>query len=339
MLEKPALPDDRIAAMLRKAYTLRASAIEFLPLGADANTAVYRVAGLDGAAYFLKLRSGAFAEASVTIPYFLRERGIPQIIAPLKTNGGRLWTRLDTYACILYPFIAGRDGFELALSDGQWLEFGQTLKAVHAAVPPARLQKQIAGETFSPFWREQVQKFQAQVEQTHYVDPIAAEMAAFMQSHRAEIDQLVERAAQLGADLQSRALPNVLCHSDIHAGNLLLAENGSLYIVDWDNPIAAPKERDLMFIGGGIGDIWNSPREEALFYKGYGRTEIDHTALAYYRYERIVEDIAAFCDQILPSHGSRDDRERGWGFFTGCFQPGEVIEIARKTDPLSTNRQ
>lgn len=323
--------------MLRKAYSLRANAIEFLPLGADANTAVYRVAGFAGAAYFLKIRSGAFAEASVAIPYYLRERGIRQIIAPLKTNGGRLWTHLDAYTCILYPFIEGRDGFEVALSDGQWMEFGQTLKDVHAAVLPARLQTQIAVETFSPFWREQVREFQAQVERTHYADPIAAGMAAFMQSHRAEIALLVERAAQLGADLQSRALPNVLCHSDIHAGNLLLAENGSLYIVDWDNPILAPKERDLMFIGGGIGAIWNSPREEALFYRGYGRTEVDLTALAYYRYERIVEDIAAFCAQILPSRGSRDDRERAWGFFTGCFQPGEVIEIARRTDPTSAN--
>ena len=43
----------------------------------------------------------------------------------------------------------------------------------------------------------------------------------------------------------------VLCHSDIHGGNILIADTGELYVVDWDDPILAPKERDLMFIGGG----------------------------------------------------------------------------------------
>ena len=30
-----------------------------------------------------------------------------------------------------------------------------------------------------------------------------------------------------------------------------------------------PKERDLMFIGGGVANVWNKPHEETLFYKGY----------------------------------------------------------------------
>lgn len=32
-------------------------------------------------------------------------------------------------------------------------------------------------------------------------------------------------------------------------------------IVDWDEPIMAPKERDLMFIGGGVANVWNDPSE------------------------------------------------------------------------------
>lgn len=30
----------------------------------------------------------------------------------------------------------------------------------------------------------------------------------------------------------------------------------------------APKERNLMFIGGGVANVWNNPREEKFFYKG-----------------------------------------------------------------------
>jgi spectinomycin phosphotransferase len=88
---------------------------------------------------------------------------------------------------------------------------------------------------------------------------------------------------------RSRPLEPVLCHSDIHAGNLLLTSDGDLYIVDWDNPILALKERDLMFIGGGVAGIWNKAREEALFYQGYGSSDINLIALTYYRYERIIQ--------------------------------------------------
>ena len=83
-----------------------------------------------------------------------------------------------------------------------------------------------------------------------------------------------------------------MCHSDIHAGNILIDANGALYIVDWDNPVLAPKERDLMFIGGGQEFAGHTAQEEeTLFYRGYGQTQIDPIALAYYRYERIIQDI------------------------------------------------
>ncbi len=332
MLEKPPLSDERMAAMLWEAYGLRSASLEFLPLGADANTAVFRVLDVRAIPWFLKLRAGIFDETSVLIPDLLHEHGIRPIIPPSKTTSGRLWAHLDEYTCILYPFIAGRDGFEQSLTDQQWPEFGAALRAIHAMPLPDDLRARIHVEDYSPCWRERVIEDQAQVEHSAYADPVAARLAAFMRDRRPEISRLVERADRLSRILRSKSPECVLCHADIHAGNLLLAEDGAFYIVDWDNPILAPRERDLMFIGGGIGHIWNSPREEALFYQGYGAAELDLSALAYYRYERILEDIAAFCEQILGVQGGRDDRERGLGFFTSCFQPGGVIDIARNTD-------
>ena len=48
MLEKPDLPDEKIIACLQAEYGLRVATIAFLPLGADLNTAVYRVVADDG---------------------------------------------------------------------------------------------------------------------------------------------------------------------------------------------------------------------------------------------------------------------------------------------------
>jgi spectinomycin phosphotransferase len=60
-----------------------------------------------------------------------------------------------------------------------------------------------------------------------------------------------------------------LCHGDINTGNLLFSEN-DLYIVDWDTLVLASREKDLMYIGGGIGNKWNDNDDIEYFYKGYG---------------------------------------------------------------------
>jgi spectinomycin phosphotransferase len=155
-----------------------------------------------------------------------------------------------------------------------------------------------------------------------------------MDSGRAEIDHLIERARQLASELQSNPLEMVLCHTDFHGGNILISNENKLYIVDWDNPLLAPKERDLMFIGGGIDAIWKSKAEEAVFYGGYGEAKIDLRALTYYRYERVIEDLAVISEQLFLSNEGGADRERSYGWFTSNFEPGGTIEIAQKTDGL-----
>jgi spectinomycin phosphotransferase len=106
----------------------------------------------------------------------------------------------------------------------------------------------------------------------------------------------------------------------------------TLYIVDWDDPIMAPKERDLMFIGGGVANVWNKPQEEAFFYKGYGKIEANRTILAYYRHERIVEDIAEYGQSLLLTMEGGENRLEMYQHFIDMFEPNGVVDIAFKTD-------
>ena len=112
----------------------------------------------------------------------------------------------------------------------------------------------------------------------------------------------------------------------------MIANDGAFYIVDWDQPIMAPKERDLMFIGGGIAHVWNNLHEEELFYKGCGKTEINRDILVYYRHERIVEDIALYSQQLLLTRDGGGDRGEIYNYFLAMFEPGDVIDRAFETD-------
>lgn len=272
MLEKPDLQDEKIFTCLQDAYGIAVAQITFLPLGADRNTAVYRVVADDGTPYFLKLRMGVFDETSVALPRFLRDQGIKQIIAPLPTRTGQLRARLDDFKAILYPFVDGRDGYAIALSEQQWTEFGAALKRIHTLDVPSTLADYIRRETYSPHWRETVKTFLGRLDDV-IDDPVAVKVAALLKAKRDEILFLVERAETLAHALQIQPPEFVLCHSDVHAANILIDADGAFYIVDWDDPILAPKERDLMFIGGAQGFISHGAQEEeTLFYRGYGQT-------------------------------------------------------------------
>lgn len=334
MLEKPDVPDDALLACLRDHYGLHSSQITFLPLGNDVHTAVYRVDAGDARPYFLKLRGGAFDETAVAIPRFLRDQGIAQVLAPLATSGGRLWTRLGAYAVIVFPFVAGHNGFEAPLSERQWVELGAALRAMHAVAVPPSLGARVPREQYSPRWRNLVRTFQARVEETAFTEPSAAQLAAFLRARRDDVSHIVARAGVLGAALRAQAPAQVLCHADIHGGNVLIDTHGALFIVDWDTLTFAPKERDLMFVGAGIFGTWNSAQEDAWFYRGYGRTEINPLALAYYRYERIVQDIAAYCEQLLLTDEGGTDRAQALLYVFDQFRPNNVVEIAYRTDTL-----
>jgi spectinomycin phosphotransferase len=338
MLTKPDIADELIISQLQEEYNLCVSSLTFLPLGADMGTAVYRVVADDGTAYFLKLRKG-FDEISVTVPLFLKSQGIKEIIAPFETKSNQGWADFGEYKMILYPFIEGKNGFEMELSDSHKRTFGAALKAIHSVQLPPKLKKQIPQENYSPKYREQVKDFQRQVENTKFNDLNAAKLAKFIKAKRDEIDHLIKRTEELVSQIQSQSHELVLCHADIHGGNILIRTDGQLpvptekfYIVDWDAPLLAPKERDLMFIGGGIDDIWKTKQDIALFYEGYGKTELNYAALAYYRYERIIEDLIAFCKQLLLTDEGGADREQAYRWFTSNFEPGQTIEIAKDTD-------
>lgn len=339
MLEQPDLPNERIVTSLQDSYDVLVAELVFLPLGADQNTAVYRVVADDQTPYFLKLRRGIFDELSVLLPAFLSEQGIAQVIAPLKATRGQLWAPLDIFTATLYPFVLGHNGYTVALSDRHWVEFGTALKRIHTVVVPPSLSSCIQREMYTPHWREAVKILLERVADEPVDDPVATELVTFLMTQRERILDLVRRADRLAQALIAASPQVILCHSDLHAGNILIDAHDALYIVDWDNPILAPKERDLMFVGGGQGFIGHSAQEEeSLFYQGYGQTQIDPIALAYYRYERIIQDIAVFCEEILLTPAGSADRAQSLHYLISNFLPNNTIEVAYMSDKTLSER-
>lgn len=332
MIKQP-LSNQRIIDCLKTDYGIQVTRLTLLPIGADRNAAVYKAETDDQSAYFIKLKRGHCHDVSATIILLLQDAGIQQIIPPVKTNLGKPIQLIDDFTLIVSPFIEGQDGFSRDLSDEQWITLGKVMRHIHDMNVPPSIQRMIRREEFSPQWREAVRSLFTNLESAPDTDDISIKYISFMKNHAEVIHRLVNRAEQLGRQIQAHLPEYVLCHSDIHGGNVLMSGNEIIYMVDWDDPIMAPKERDLMFIGGGVANTWNKPHEEALFYSGYGKTEINLAMLAYYRHERIVEDIALIGQQLLVATMVSDqNRIESYQHFIDQFEPQGVVEIAFKTD-------
>ena len=125
-------------------------------------------------------------------------------------------------------------------------------------------------------------------------------------AHQPIIHAVVTSLEKLAVVLQAQTLPYVICHADLHPANLLRNQLGHVFVIDWDEVMLAPKERDFLFIKESSAASSALPGTPA-FWEGYGVTEIDWIALTYYRYERVIQDVIECAREVF----FRDDLGEG----------------------------
>ena len=326
MIEKPNISNEKIIVVLNKNYSIQTKEIEFLPIGNDSTAFAYRVETKNQTSYFLKLKKGLSNFAGLFVPRFLKDNGIEQIIAPLSTTTQELWVNIDDFALILYPFITGNEGMQVGMTEAQWTEFGSTLKQIHTSKLDEKILQYVAQESFTPKWSELARNLHEQVNVRNYDDPYQKQLALFWKENNEKIHTLIEQSEMIGKHLQQTDLDFVLCHADIHTANILINQNQNIFIVDWDDVLFAPKERDLMFV---LGKGTVETREEHFFFKGYGNLKINPLVLAYYRYEWCVQEIADFGERVfLTKDIGENTKKNSVEEFIKLFSQGDVVESA-----------
>jgi spectinomycin phosphotransferase len=118
----------------------------------------------------------------------------------------------------------------------------------------------------------------------------------------------------------------------MHTGNLILDAEDRPWIIDWDEVVLAPRERDLMFsVGGGISTSMVTPENTAWFLEGYGPVDIDADALSYYRHAWAVQDVGGYAWRVLlDATATPTQRDEAAEILVGLFRPGEIVDLAEK---------
>lgn len=296
MREPPAIAEEHLRACLQTQYGLAPATVEFLPLGWDTNAGVYRATTEQGAVYAIKVTTRPLYEPAYLVPRYLHTQGIADVVAPLPTTDNcALWTQLDGWRLVVYPFIAGDTGWA-TITDAHWRVTGAVFRRIHQVAPPPV--EALQRETFDPTgYARWIRAFDAQPSPVADAEGDATSaLRAAWRAQQSRINEVVAALETQGAALQGRSLPYVICHADLHASNLIRDQAGAVYVIDWDEVMLAPKERDFLFVGdpstdGGLAD------DASPFFQGYGLTDIDWTALTYFRYERVAQDIIAYAEE------------------------------------------
>jgi spectinomycin phosphotransferase len=169
---------------------------------------------------------------------------------------------------------------------------GSIFKQIHQVTVPVLGFESLRKETFDPTeYSRWIQSFETQHLLSRHEGSVSQRaLRADWLTHQATIHTAVRSLEKLAGVLQKRSGPYVFCHADLHPANLIRDSNGHVFVIDWDDVMLAPKERDFIFV--------REPGADA-FWQGYGQPQVDWIALTYCRWERVVQDVIACADDMF----------------------------------------
>ncbi|AWH53264.1 aminoglycoside phosphotransferase family protein [Stenotrophomonas sp. ESTM1D_MKCIP4_1] len=323
----------QISDVLQQSYGITATAVVPRAVGADASAGVFRIDARDSQ-WWLKCRRYQVAPVVWEGLHWLRGTlGIEEIVAPWPAmTGGASVQRWDLQFT-LFPYIEGQSGFEAPLSARQWQRLGDVMRRLHAAELPEALAEGLPRQSLScdaldtvGHWLQQPMTL-----------PVAEDrwgraFHAVWERQRDRIAVLHERARCLQQALADRVPQLHPCHTDLHAGNVLMGQDGALHLIDWDGLSLAPRERDLMFVGAAVGGRWGRERPQG-FVQGYGDDLGDPQWIAWYRHVRILQDLVEFQQMLMGSDGGYrppQQRRQALHHLGELFAPGNVFCAAER---------
>lgn len=295
MSKEPGLSDESLRYCLAEQYALNAATFELLSQGLDVNARVYRVVSEQGDAYLLKAKQGPLYEPAYRVPRYLRDQGITSVVAPLPMREQALWVTVDKWMLVLYPFIDGDSSWNPGMSDAYWRGLGAAFKQIHQVKLPAESFQGVRKEAFElAEYHHGMLTIEARLAQ--FVGNNAFEQSLYKNwmAYQATIHAVMDSMEKLADHLRQQAGPLVICHADLHTANIIRTSDGEVFIIDWDDIMLAPRERDFIFVGDAEATAPPAP-----FFQGYGEMELDWRALAYYRLERVIQDLIECASQVL----------------------------------------
>ncbi|HET8684809.1 MAG TPA: phosphotransferase [Micromonosporaceae bacterium] len=322
----------QLRAWVREDFGVDLGLLDEVRHGADEAAQLWRATSTSDGRYAVKL-SGGGTPAGLLVTDHLARYGVPGIAGPVRTRDGRLWSARDGRRLSLAPWVSDHRALDGGMTAGHWAAYGALLARVHATPVTEELAAALPRESHT---HERARSLHQLVERrigAGPADDLAEAMVRRWHDAAGQVRTLLDQADALGGELRGRPEEGVVCHGDPHLGNLLLGEDGRdgpVWLVDWDDAVLAPPERDLMFVTGGV--LAFAPvtgPEQEWFFDGYGPVETDRTRLAYYMCVRAMEDLFDFAAHVLDARDHAEaERAEALSIVDGLLSPAGLVTLA-----------
>jgi hypothetical protein len=335
MKVEPIVDKSTIIETLRRQYGLRIEHLDFLPHSWLCSCYVVRCA--DGARYFLKLYDVAgwapFVATDLDfylpLTHDLHARGIlPNIAYPIPTQDGRFRIHFGDYLPILFNFIEGRTLGYGALPDDVLAKLARLIGILHRDALGIAVEHPHIDRFDVVFESALLRSLEELEGLTAGARKGKQELRNLLLPRKNELLGLLDRLKELRELVKEAGKPPVVCHTDLHGGNLMVDKRGELYIVDWEGAIIAPPEHDL-FAFAGDDRFWD------LFLPNYerefGPASLHPDVFGFYFYRRNLEDLADFVKRILyvNDDDAQDQSDLHW-LMEGCVAGWPHLETTIK---------
>jgi spectinomycin phosphotransferase len=254
----------------------------------------------------------------------VHKRLLPTAACPVPTLRKQFAVPFDGHLLILFHWIEGRTvGFE-RFPDDLLAKLATLIGRLHASTPQIDWPNPPREGFDLPFEEGLLQGLDALEGITSADTPGKRGLRRLLLPRRAEILELLERLKELQALVRAGDVERVICHTDLHGGNLILDDRGRLHVLDWEGAMFAPAEHDLFFFA------WEE-RFWELFLPRYERAfrpvRLDSATFGFYSYRRNLEDLAEWIVRILyENNGQAQDREDLQGIAEDCISGWPYLE-------------
>jgi spectinomycin phosphotransferase len=321
------LPEGQIRAELAASWNFAGAALRYLPVGFGSHH--WLATDAAGRQLFLIVHDlprmlhsradtaeAAFGRLETAFECALslrRDANLEFVIAPVPTASGQVVRRLPgRYSLAACPYLTGCEpGSEGDFPATDRPAVVRLLTELHRATP-------LAAPLRCDFGLPNADGLRAAIDSTgepwrtgRYGEPARALLAR----HAAGVTALMTAYGTLADDVRSRPERCVVTHGEPDPRNVLKTPAGFV-IVDWDFVRLAPPERDLW-------DLAEADRSVLAAYTEATRTAIDSGALALFRMQYDLAEIAEYIELFRGPHDDTEDTAESWKNLDYFLRPAE----------------
>lgn len=299
MITEADLTHDALYYWLLQTYHLAAQQVTFLPYGECAW--IYHVVDTKGESFILKLwrpglcRTPYSVQGIQTVQALYYDFGITQMTPPpLRGATGLYANSLAPYEGVLLKYTDGTPSHEIELTEIQQRQIGALLGRIHRSKLHTR--ERPDPEDYGADIPETIERILAEATRpTRRYAPFHLKVLEGIQRVQSQIETrlttFVDQQRMLWHDTGLRA-DSVVCHGDPSPANFIITPDDSVTLIDWDNPVYAPRERDLHAV-----QHWPAVMEA--YQSVVGEVTLRPQVLRFYDLMWELSDIAEFGRRIL----------------------------------------